>query len=84
MPELYPEFERLGRHVLTEGEPAAAVGEGSGPFDFGLFGGDPDAGGGFDSFDAFDSFDGIDAGVDAGGGWGGDGGGGGGEGGGGG
>ena len=36
MPELYPEFERLGRHVLTQGEPAVPVGEGSGPFDFGL------------------------------------------------
>lgn len=83
MPDLYPEFQQLGRRVL--GEPAA-VGEGAGPFDFGLFGSDPDAGGGFDaldSFDAFDSFASIDAGVDAGGGWGGDGGGGGGDGGGG-
>jgi hypothetical protein len=74
MPELYPEFEQLGRRALTQGEPAATVGDGSGPFDFGLFGGGTD-GGGFDSFDAFDSFDSIDAGVDAGVGWGGGGGG---------
>jgi hypothetical protein len=71
MPELYPEFERLGRHVATQGEPVAGLGEfGGGELDLGAFGsGDPGA------TDAFDSFDGIDAGVDAGAGWGGDGGG---------
>ncbi len=68
MPELYPEFNRLGRNVLMEGEPAGSSADIGGFDDF-------DGGG----FDAFDSFDGIDAGVDAGAGFGGgDGGGGGG------
>jgi hypothetical protein len=71
MPELYPEFERLGRNAATYAEPVPGGGE----FDLGAFGsaGDSDSG---DAFEAFDAFDGIDAGVDAGAGWGGDGGGG--------
>jgi hypothetical protein len=67
MRDLYPEFDRLGKHALVQGELA------HGPYaDFSAFHG-------FDS--GVDS--GIDAGIDAGGGWGGDGGGGGGDGGGG-
>jgi Golgi phosphoprotein 3 (GPP34) len=64
VPELYPDFERLGRDAATYAEPVPGGGE----FDLGAFGsaGDSDAG------DAFDAFDGIDAGA----GWGGDGGGG--------
>jgi hypothetical protein len=66
MRELYPEFDQIGKRIVTGAEP--------GVFDFGAFWGADagDAG----AFDAFDSFDGIDAGVDAGAGWGGDGGGG--------
>jgi hypothetical protein len=75
MPDLYPDFERLGREAATYAEPVL----GGGDLDLGLFGGAGDS----DAFDSFDAFDGIDAGDDAGAGWGGDGGGGGGDGGGG-
>lgn len=66
MKELYPEFDRLGKRIVTGAE--------HGSLDFETFG-VADAGDG-GAFDAFDSFDGIDAGVDVGAGWGGDGGGG--------
>jgi hypothetical protein len=66
LPELYPEFDRLGRHAEAQGYSAAG-----GEFDLGAFGGAGDS----DAIDGFDAFDGIDAGIDAGAGWGGDGGG---------
>jgi hypothetical protein len=69
MPELYPEFERLGRDTAASADPVPSGAE----LDLGAFGSAGDS----DSGDAFEAFDGIDAGVDAGTGWGGDGGGGG-------
>lgn len=72
MPDLYPEFERLGRDAATRGELGAAEGDAAGDLDLSVFGSASDS----DAVDALDAFDGIDAGVDAGAGWGGDGGGG--------
>jgi hypothetical protein len=82
MDHLFPEFERLGRHILTRGEGASADGlvhEGGSDeseFDFSVFGGD--AGGGFEGgFDTFGELDAaVDVGGDVGGGGGGNGGGG--------